>query len=68
MWMIPGRVAELLLLSWRVGRGMEELCWVTVWMIMFESGRAPSLQPTFSYRRWKGSGAAVLSKDADDTC
>ena len=33
MWMIPGRVAELLLLSWRVGRGMEELCWVTVWMM-----------------------------------
>jgi hypothetical protein len=33
MWVAPGRVAELLLFSWRVGRGMEELCSVAVWMI-----------------------------------
>ena len=25
---------------------------------MFDSGRAPPLQPTFSYRRWEGSGVA----------
>ena len=26
---------------------------------MFDSGRAPPLQPTFSYRRWEGSGVAL---------
>ena len=29
---------------------------------MFDSGRAPPLQPTFSDRRWEGSGVAVLSE------
>ena len=26
---------------------------------MFGSGRAPPLQPTFSYMRWEGSGVAL---------
>ena len=34
---------------------------------MFESGRAPPLQPTFSDRRWEGSGAEELSEGVGGT-
>jgi hypothetical protein len=58
-----GRASPLQLESWERNGGAVLSGYVDD---MFESGRAPPLQPTFSYRRWEGSGVA-LRRCLDDT-